>query len=100
MSARAKAARGVRDSNHSEIAAAYEELFCLVQDTSIVGGGFPDMVVRIPTRRGPVVALVECKVVWGTLSIAQQSFAALWGSACVLVRSRQDVLAHVERVRA
>lgn len=88
-----------QDANHGEIVAAYESLYCKVQDTHKVGFGFPDIVVKISTKRGPVAALVEIKTVDGSLSGKQERFIAEWGSCVAVVQTRDDVFAHVERVR-
>ena len=93
------AAQGNRDANHGEITEAYEELYCKVVDTHGQGGGFPDIVVKIPTKRGPVSALVEIKTLDGTLRPSQLRFIAEWGSCVTIVCTRDDVFAHVERVR-
>lgn len=94
-----RAAMGNRDANHGEITQVYESLYCKVVDTHGLGFGFPDIVVKIPTKRGPVAALVEIKTVDGTLSKSQERFVAEWGSAVAVVHTRDDVFAHVERVR-
>lgn len=88
-----------QDANHAEIVKAYEELYCQVKDTHKVGGGFPDLVVKVGTRRGPVVALVEIKTADGTLSKSQERFISEWGAVVEVVQTRDDVFAHVERVR-
>lgn len=93
------AAQGATDSNHGDVTRWYEELYCRVQDTHKVGGGFPDIVVKIPTKRGPVAALVEIKTLDGTLSKSQIRFIGEWGSCVTIVSTREDVFAHVERVR-
>jgi hypothetical protein len=95
-----RAAMGNRDANHGDVTLWYEELYCRVHDTHAVGGGFPDLVVRIPTRRGAVVALVEVKTVDGTLRASQERFVSEWGACVEVVQTREDVFAHVERVRA
>jgi len=46
------------DANHGQIRDALRALGCVVEDTSDVGRGFPDLVVR--TRAGTVL-LVEVK---------------------------------------
>src|SRR5258708_6533603 len=86
------------DSNHAEIVAAYEELYCKVKDTHKLSG-FGDIVVKISTKRGPVMNAVEIKTLDGTLSKAQRLFAEEWGSCVAVVQTREDVFAHVERVR-
>jgi hypothetical protein len=94
-----RAAMGNRDANHGEISAAYEALYCRVVDTHGQGGGFPDIVVKISTKRGPIAALVEIKTSDGTLSKSQERFIAEWGSCVTVVQTRDDVFAHVQRVR-
>ena|ERR1700733_12210194 len=93
------AAQGRADANQPDIIAAYESLYCKVQDTHKVGFGFPDIVVKVPTKRGPVAALVEIKTIDGTLSEKQKRFIEEWGSCVEVVQTREDVFAHVERVR-
>jgi VRR-NUC domain len=95
----ARAAMGNRDANHGEITKAYQELYCTVQDTHGVGHGFPDLVVKITTAAGPVACLVEVKTADGTLRLSQERFIAAWGSCVTVVQTREDVFAHVERVR-
>jgi hypothetical protein len=94
-----RAALGNRDANHADVTRWYSELYCTVQDTHAVGGGFPDIVVKIPTKRGPQVALVEVKTTDGTLRASQICFIAEWGSCVTVVQTRADVFDHVERVR-
>jgi hypothetical protein len=53
-----RAAMGNRDANHADVQRWYEELWCLLHDTHALGGGFPDMVVRISTAMGQIPALV------------------------------------------
>jgi hypothetical protein len=98
--AAALASMGNRDANHGEVTKWYEELYCLVHDTHSLGGGFPDLVVRISTRKGHAIALVEVKTADGTLRPNQQTFLRNWGSCVAVVQTREDVFAHVERVRA
>jgi hypothetical protein len=91
---------GNRDANHADVTRWYEDLYCRVVDTHAVGGGFGDLVVRIPTKRGAVVAIVEVKTSDGTLRPNQERFLAEWGASVVeVVCTREDVFNHVERVR-
>jgi hypothetical protein len=95
-----RAAMGNRDANHGDVTQWYEELYCLVHDTHAMGGGFPDLLVRISTRAGHVLALVEVKTADGTLRPSQERFLRDWGGSVVeVVQTRDDVFAHVERVR-
>jgi hypothetical protein len=95
-----RAAMGNRDANHGQVTGWYESLYCKVHDTHAVGGGFGDLVVKIPTKRGPVLAVVEVKTSDGTLRPNQERFIRDWGSCVEVVQTREDVFAHVERVRA
>ena len=98
--AAALASMGKPDANHADVAKWYEELYCIVFDSHGMGGGFPDLVVRISTRKGHAVALVEVKTADGTLRPSQERFIRDWGSCVAIVQTREDVFAHVERVRA
>jgi hypothetical protein len=96
-----RAAQGNRDANHADVAKWYEELYCLVHDTHALGGGFPDMLIGIPTRGGRILALVEVKSANGTLRASQERFLRDWGGRVLeVVQTRDDVFAHVERVRS
>jgi hypothetical protein len=95
-----RAAMGNRDANHGQVTGWYEALYCLVCDTHAVGGGFPDLVVRISSKAGFIIALVEVKTTDGTLRPSQERFIRDWGSCVEVVQTREDVFAHVERVRA
>lgn len=88
-----------QDANHAEITKAYEELMCMTFDTHKLGG-FIDLLVRIPTRGGPTLQLVEIKTSDGELRQSQERFIRDWGGYVVsVVRDRGDVQAHVERVQ-
>lgn len=91
---------GKPDANHADVIGWYEELYCRVQDTHMVGSGFGDLVVRIPTKRGAVVSIVEVKTSDGVLRPNQERFLAEWGPGVVeVVCTRADVHNHVDRVR-
>jgi hypothetical protein len=103
MSGRAalRAAMGARDANHADITKAYTDLYCLVWDCSKLGGGYPDLTVRISTKRGHVINLVEVKTTDGRLRPSQERFLRDWGCASiVIVQTEADVFDHVARVRA
>lgn len=91
---------GAPDENQAEIIAAYEALGCSVHDTHEVGFGFPDLVVGMSTQDGRITELVECKSLTGRMEKSQERFARDWrGSPVVVVRTADDVAAHVQRVR-
>lgn len=99
MSARPRATLGRTDANHADVAGWYVDLYCRVHDTHGVGGGFGDIVVNIPTKRGPVMKCVEIKTADGELRPNQKRFAEDWGSSVVVVQTRDDVFAHVDSVQ-
>ena len=93
-------AQGACDSNQSAIAGWYEELMCLVYDSHKWGGGFGDLVIRCPTRQGGILQIVEVKTAEGKLGPSQETFLRQWGTGCVaVVRTREDVHAHVQRIQ-
>jgi len=66
----------------------------------MVGGGFGDLVVKIPTKRGAILQIVEVKTLDGTLRRNQERFIEEWGTSVVtVVATREDVHNHVDRVR-
>lgn len=86
-----------KDANHDALAAVYIELGCSCADTSALGGGFPDAVVGA----AGVTDLVEFKTQGGTIEPAQVTFDAKWrGSPCWVIRTRDDVVFHVQNMRA
>lgn len=94
------AAQGNTDANHSDVTGWYEALYCRVFDTHKLGGGFGDLVVKIPTKRGAVLSIVEVKTADGKLRSNQERFLAEWGASVVeVVCTREDVFAHVQRVQ-
>jgi hypothetical protein len=87
------------DANHAQAAKWYEELMCLVFDTHKLAR-FVDLIVRIPTRAGGIVQLVEVKTEGGASKPHQDRLALDWGCNClILVRTQRDVMEHVERVQ-
>lgn len=87
---------GRRDASHAARKADFEALGCSVHDTADVGDGFPDLVVGVSGRN----VLVEVKEDDGTLTPDQVAFHRDWrGAPPVVVRSQDDVIALVNRVR-
>jgi hypothetical protein len=100
MSLAGRGALAPHDENHEEIVKRYEAHFCKVLDLSKVGRGCADLLVRITTRSGHILKLVEIKTEDGSLSPAQERFHEDWGkSAVCLVRSVAEVDAHVAQVK-
>lgn len=97
MAMRNPAAQGKPDANHAEIADMYRSLHCSVFETNRVGFGYPDLTVGI----GGVTCLVEVKDGEGKLRASQLTFIRDWrGSKVEVVRTPDDVIAHVTRIRA
>lgn len=91
------ASQGRPDANHAEIVKCYKDLYCSVFETHHVGFGFPDLIVGI----GGITDLVEIKNEDGKLRASQELFIKTWrGSKVQLVRTEQDVIDHVRRVRS
>lgn len=94
------AAQGRPDANQREVIRWYEARYCMVFDTHDLGGGFPDLIVRVPTRAGGMLQLVEVKTEEGDLSPSQLTFHRDWGGFVIAtVRNEADVTEHVERVQ-
>ena len=87
------------DANHGEVAAWYEQSWCLVEDVHKLPN-FVDLIVKIPTRCGGILQKVEIKTTDGKLSPKQERRMREWGpSVYVVVRTEADVREHVERVQ-
>lgn len=91
-----------KDANHVELAKAFEKLGACVVDCSGVGGGFPDLVVGLPSS--PLVMLVEVKnpnTGYGRrgLNKHQLAFAAAWTGGIRIVRDLDGVVETVNELR-
>jgi hypothetical protein len=76
---------------------ALRKVGCKVSDTSGVGRGFPDLVVRATKGdiwRTPRILLMEVKTAKGKLTPDQEQFIADWPEV-VVVRSVDEALAAV-----
>jgi hypothetical protein len=82
------------DGNHAMLADVYRRLGCKVRSTARLGDGFPDLLVGL----GTTIALVEVKTAKGKLEPEQEEFMADFPVR--VVRSEQDVLAHVAALKA
>jgi hypothetical protein len=87
---------GKPDSNHDDVKGWYLDLGCTVADTKDAGLGVPDLFVGCVGLTDPV----EIKSEDGTLRPLQKTFIAAWrGSPVAIVRTQQDVIDHVTRMR-
>ena len=82
------------DGNQDQLVDAYRDLGCTVTSLAGVGRGVPDLLVSC---RGHL-ALVEVKQPKGKLRPLQEAFRASWPVR--VVRSVEDVIAHVQATRA
>lgn len=78
------------DSTHQAIVKALRKVGCKVKDTSRVGQGFPDLVVRASNRLERIL-LMEVKDPKGKLTPDQEQFLAEWPET-VIVRSVSEAL--------
>ena len=86
-----------RDSNHDALVKVYQSLHCGVIDTHAMGFGFPDLLVHFSGYCAPV----EIKSEDGALEASQERFIRDWkGPKIEIVRTPEEVIAHVQRVRA
>lgn len=83
-----------KDANHDEIEAEYRRHHCLVVSLNRVGNGCPDLLVFGYNR----FALVEVKLPTGKLTDDQEKFHKVW--PVQVVRTKDDVAAHVMRMKA
>ena len=96
MSHSKHAAFARRDSNHDELVKVYLSLHCGVLDTHAMGFGMPDILVHFSGYCCPV----EIKSQDGELEPSQVRFIREWkGPRIEVVRTPDDVIAHVTRIR-
>lgn len=79
------------DSTHADIVKALRKVGCRVKDTSRVGDGFPDLIVRHWGCGRPQISLMEVKTSTGKLTAKQLIFFAEWPET-VVVRSVKEAL--------
>jgi hypothetical protein len=85
-----------KDSNHDALVNVYESLGCGVIDMHAVKFGMPDLLVHFVGYCCPV----EIKTDDGELEPSQVRFIRDWkGPRIEVVRTPDDVIAHVQRVR-
>lgn len=78
-----------KDANHDAIVDEYRKQRCAVVSLARVGNGCPDLLVLGYGR----LALVEVKLPKAPLKPCQEAFHRVWPVR--VVRSREDVIAHV-----
>jgi hypothetical protein len=89
------ARQGRPDSNHAQVRAWYEALYCSVIDLHEVGHGCPDFLIGVAGRS----ELVEVKTEHGHLEASQIRFQDEWrGSKVQVVVTHADVINHVLNV--
>lgn len=91
------AAQGRPDANHADVRIWYEQLFCSFVDTHEVGGGFGDAVIGC----AGLTDIIEIKTEDGKVLPSQETFHKTWrGSKILVIRDQQDVIEHVQYMRA
>jgi hypothetical protein len=82
------------DSNHGAIRDLLRKLGCIVADTSDVGRGFPDLVVRTPRGRAVLVEVKNPKRAKGRRELdgQQAEMAAQWGDSYRVVETDDDAI--------
>ena len=93
--------RAHKDLNHDEIVAAFRSLGCYVAELHGVGGGIPDLLIKIQN----VWRVVEIKNPAGAygrkgLSASQLKFSQEAGGAVDVVKTVDDVVALVNQIGA
>lgn len=87
---------GKRDANHNDVVRWYRQLGCSVAETQDAGLGVPDLFVGCCGMTDPV----EIKTAEGKLEPSQQTFVLAWrGSVVAIVRTEDEVIAHVQNMR-
>ena len=76
------------DSNQPQVITDLRMAHFMVADTSMVGGGFPDLVVS----RNGLTKLVEIKSPGGRLAYSQADFLADWQDEVIIAHSAFDVI--------
>lgn len=81
---------GRTDAIQKDVVRELRKLGCVVEVTSRLGGGFPDLVIKTPKG---TVYLVELKDGPKPLGEAQVTFGRRWGASYVVVRSVREAIA-------
>jgi hypothetical protein len=84
------------DGNQAKLVAVYRKLGASVIDLHELGHDIPDLLVAIPG----VMDLSEVKTEDGKLSPGQIDFQKRWPVPVSVVRTVEDVEAHVARMRS
>ena len=82
-----------QDANHPEVVDALEKIGCTVHDASVMGGGFPDLVVG---KQG-LTMLIEVKTDKGRLKEGQQKWHTEWRGHTCIVRSPMEAVEAVQQ---
>jgi hypothetical protein len=83
------------DANHFDVKGYYEQAGCRVADCAGAGGGVPDLFVACVG----VTHAVEIKTADGRLEPSQVTFMATWSGQLRVVRTLEEVIAHVKEMR-
>ena len=84
------------DANHAEIVSVFRATGCSVQSLATLGHGVPDLIVGSDGYN----VLVEVKAPSGQRNLLQRQFDHEWRGWIEVVRTPDDALALVKRLRA
>lgn len=83
------------DANHKEVVQAFRAAGCSVVSLASIGSGVPDLLVGTDGYN----VLVEVKGLKGERNIAQRQFDHDWRGWVEVIRSTEEALALVSRLR-
>jgi len=83
------------DKNHKSIVECFRKLGCSVLSLSSQGKGCPDLLISYQMQ----CYLIEVKDIGGKLRESQKEFMRTWGSPVYVVRSNNEVVSLLNKLR-
>ena len=83
------------DKNHKSIVQCFRKLGCSVLSLHMVGKGCPDLLICYQMQ----LYLVEVKDTGGKLNTLQEDWHRKWGSPVYVVRSKNEVVSLLNKLR-
>ena len=83
------------DKNHKSIVQCFRKLGCSVLSLSSQGKGCPDLLISYQKQ----CYLIEVKDIGGKLRESQKAFMRTWGSPVYVVRSNNEVVSLLNKLR-
>ena len=87
------------DTIQSEVINVYRSLGCTVKDTSMVGDGFPDLVIGC-LGHNDLVEVKSGEKKRKALTPDQKKFHCGWRGKITIICSIEDAIQHVKRLRS